>query len=131
MRPARYGMYWWPGDGRQSKKYRNILMMTTEKNISNGKNYNIFLKTLYDKLHQEIPELYLGNYAYLHDGDKLIIGTNRAIGCNDASYTVYNISNEKTYEDIETIPIPQDESGLNDVMDRIEIGESIIRKMYL
>lgn len=130
MRPARYGMYWWPGDGKEGKKYRKILMMTTEKSISNGKNYNIFLKTLYDKLHQEFPDLYLGNYAYQHDGDKLIIGGNKAISCDDAVYTIYNILEGKTYEATESIPIPQDESGTNDIQDRIEIGESIIRKMY-
>lgn len=130
MRPGRYGMYWWPGDGSNGKRHRNILMMTTEKSISNGKNYNIFLKTLYDRLIEEIPELYLGNFAFQHDGDKLIIGTNRAISCDDASYTVYNILDGKNYDAIETIPIPQDESGSNDVQDRIEIGESIIRKLY-
>ena len=130
MRPARYGMYWWPGDGKEGKKYRKILMMTTEKSISNGKNYNIFLKTLYDKLHLEFPNLYLGNYAFLHDGDKLFIGPNRAISCEETSYMVYNIPDGKTYEAIETIPIPQDESGISDIQDRIEIGELIIRKIY-
>lgn len=129
MRPGRYGMYWWPGDGKEGKKYRNILMMTTEKSISNGKNYNIFLKTLHDKLHQEFPDLYLGNYAFQHDGDKLIIGADKAISCDDASYTVYKILEGKTYEAIESISIPQDESGVNDTQDRIEIGESLIRNL--
>ena len=129
MRPGRYGMYWWPGDGKEGKKSRNILMMTTEKSISNGKNYNIFLKTLHDKLHQEFPDLYLGNYAFQHDGDKLIIGADKAISCDDASYTVYKILEGKTYEAIESISIPQDESGVNDTQDRIEIGESLIRNL--
>lgn len=129
MRPGRYGMYRWLQDDTQDKKSRVILMMTTEKS-TNGWNYNIFLKTLYENMRKEFTDLYLGNYAFQHDGDKLIIGANRAVSCDDTSYTIYNILDGKTYEAIETIPIPQDESGVNDAQDRVKIGESLIRKLY-
>ena len=129
MRPGRYGMYRWPGDGNEGKRYREILMMTTEKS-TNGMNYNIFLKTLYDRLHKDFPDLYLGNYAFQHDGDKLIIGAEKAISCDDASFTVFNIQEGKSYEAVETVEIPQDDSGVNDAQDRIEIGDALIRRLY-
>lgn len=128
MRPGRYGMYRWPDEGRYGKVSRVILMMTTEKS-TNGWNYNIFLKTLYDSLKDEIPSLYLGNYAFQHDGDKLFIGSSRAISSDDSSFTVYDVLDNKSYEVVETVGIPQDESGLNDAADRVELGIGLIRSL--
>lgn len=129
MRPGRYGMYRWPGEGKEGKRSRVILMMTTEKS-TNGWNYNIFLKTLYDALHDEFPDLYLGNYAFQHDGDKLIVNSQKAISCDDASFTIYNILDDKTYEAVNTIDIPQDESNVADARDRIEMATEIIRDLH-
>lgn len=129
MRPGRYGMYRWPGEGKEGKRSRVILMMTTEKS-TNGWNYNIFLKTLYDALHDEFPDLYLGNYAFQHDGDKLIVNSQKAISCDDASFTIYNILDDKTYEAVETIDIPQDGSNVADAQDRIEMATEIIRNLH-
>jgi hypothetical protein len=129
MRPGRYGMYRWPGDGLNGKKSREILMMTTEKS-TNGWNYNIFLKTLYDSLHEEFPDLYLGNYAFQHDGDKLLIGTERAISCDDASFTVYEVLNDKTYNPLSVESIPQSDTEGADAEDRIVIGTNLIRTLH-
>ena len=129
MRPGRYGMYRWPGDGANGKKSREILMMTTEKS-TNGWNYNIFLKTLYDSLHEEFPDLYLGNYAFQHDGDKLLIGIERAISCDDSCYTVYEVLDDKTYNPLSIEPISQSETEGADAEDRIVIGLNLIRNLH-
>lgn len=129
MRPGCYGMYRWPHEDKDVKKSRNIIMMNTEKS-TNGRNYNIFLKTVYDALHGEFPDLYLGTYAFQHDGDKLIIGSDKAISCDENTFTIYNVLDDKTYESREIIDIPQDESRVCDAQDRIEIAIEIVRKLH-
>lgn len=72
MRLERYGMYYWYDYQKREKESYNILMMYTEKSIG-GRNYNIFLKTLYDKFKSEYPDkgIRLGEYAYQEDGDRI------------------------------------------------------------
>ena len=72
MRPEKYGMYYWYDYQTREKSSYRILMMLTEKSIS-GRNFNIFLIALRDKIRQENPELItrLGEYAYSNDGNKL------------------------------------------------------------
>ena len=118
-------MYRWEGEGNVGKESRVILMMMTEKSTG-GKNYNIFLKTLYDRLKPEIPNMVLGDYAFQHAGDKLFLGGDLAVGCNDSSYTFYRIQ-DNTAEEIDCIPIPQVADKPLDAVDRVLFGEQLIR----
>jgi len=70
MRPEKYGMYYWYDYQTREKESYDILMMLTEKSIS-GRNFNIFLKTLYDMVKDEFPDksIRLGEYAYQEDGN--------------------------------------------------------------
>lgn len=130
MRPGRYGMYiWFSNDRYEDKTTRNIIMMTTEKS-TNGWNYNIFLKTLYDSLHEEIPSLYLGNYAFQRDGDKLLIGGSLAISCDEDHFTIYDVIDNNTYNPKDVKEIPQSTTIGADGVDRIDLGISIIRTLY-
>ena len=104
-------------------------MMTTEKS-TNGWNYNIFLKTLYESLHKEIPSLYLGNYAFQHDGDKLLIGSTLAISCDDDRFTIYEVLDNNTYKSKDVKAIPQSTTIGADKVDRIDLGMSIIKTLY-
>lgn len=72
MRPEKYGMYYWYDYQTKEKESYDILMMLTEKSIG-GRNFNIFLKTLYDKFVAKFPNMAirLGDYAYQEDGDAI------------------------------------------------------------
>ena len=93
-------------------------MMNTEKSIG-GKNWNIFLYTLY-QLHEFSGKLSLGDYAY--QGDKLkIIDTDYEIECLNDKYVVSQ--NElKTEYQIQQI------DGI-DTEDRIEQGKQIVYRL--
>lgn len=129
MRPERYGMYVWAGEGKAEKKSRIIYMMTTEKSIA-GWNYNIFLKTIYDELILDLPNLYLGTYAYQHDGDKLIINSNLAISCDESSFTIYKVHEDRSYEEIAQKEIPQNPLTETDAEDRVVIGKQLVLELY-
>lgn len=126
MRPGRYGMYRWEGEGNVGKESRVILMMMTEKSTG-GKNYNIFLKTLYDRLKPEFPNMVLGDYAFQHVGDKLYLGGDLAVSSNESSFTFYRILDNAS-EEIDSIPIPQVDGQLLDAVDRVLFGEQLIRE---
>lgn len=136
MRPERYGMYYWLDDNKHKKAHYDILMMCTEKSLS-GQNYNIFLKTLYDKIQIHYPELdiYLGKYAHSGDGSVLeltfakkylffangIDSPNKLYICHQEPN---NDGNEHEIIDIEEC-LPQDENGI-DTSDRVELAYNAI-----
>lgn len=93
MRPEKYGMYYWYDHKERGKSSYRILMMLTEKSLS-GRNYNIFLKTLYDKLDSDSASL--GHYAYAGDGDKLIFEKqNVYLKSEDDSLNIYNLTDNE------------------------------------
>lgn len=120
MRPERYGMYYWYDHREREKASYRILMMLTEKSIG-GTNYNVFLKTLFDKI--EEGKAYLGHYAYAGDGSRLEIGE-KAITCEDNCFCIFN---KDSNEEIMKVEIPQQKSI--DIEDRIEIGQRVINDM--
>jgi hypothetical protein len=114
MRQGSYGMFY--GWNNEEEKYR-IFMMNTRKNIG-GKNWNIFLNTLY-KLPEFSEQLSLGDYA--HQGDKLKInGTDIEIDCRNDKFTIFRNGQE------EEIKILQ-KDGI-DIEDRVIKGIDIIRE---
>jgi hypothetical protein len=121
MRIGSYGKYYWKNISKEQNPYE-IIMMNTETNL-NGKNWDVFLYTLYHFSDFE-GKLSLGNYAY--SGDKLkIIGTDIEIDClNDKFITLQNNAIINEY------PIPQSEDGI-DIEDRIEFAKQIIRKLAI
>jgi hypothetical protein len=115
MRQSNFGMYYW--EARNIKNY-NIIMMNTEKSMG-GKNWNIFLYTLY-KSPEFSGKLLLGDYAY--QGDKLkIANTDYEILCQNDKYVCFQKDQKIEY------PISQS-MGI-DSEDRIELGRSIISKL--
>ena len=117
MRPEKYGMYYWYDHKEREKASYRILMMLTEKSIG-GTNYNVFLKTLFDKIGG--GKAYLGHYAYAGDGNRLEIG-DKAISCEDNCFCIFN---KEPNEEIKKVDIPQEDSI--DVEDRIEIGLRVV-----
>ena len=120
MRPEKWGMYYWYDNQQKEKEAYRIIMMMTEKSIG-GKNFNIFLKTLYDRFKNEYPykAIRLGEYAYSGDGNKLEL-----VFCDKL---VYYTDNEFVIEDINgteyrTITIQQDENSGRDLVDRVVLG---------
>jgi hypothetical protein len=111
MRQGNFGMYYWAN--RPEKPYE-IIMMNTEISLG-GKNWNVFLYTLYLP---DFPEkLTLGDYAY--QGNKLRINnTDIEIDCLNDKYVVYQNGKQIEY------PIKQSE-GI-DIEDRVEKGKQII-----
>jgi hypothetical protein len=117
MRTGNYGKYYWRNVSKEQNPYE-IIMMNTETNL-NGKNWDVFLYTLY---HSDLKgKLSLGDYAY--SGDKLkIIGTNIEIDClNDKFILSQN-------DEIKKYPIPQSEAGI-DTEDRIVLAKKIIKEL--
>ena len=117
MRPEKYGMYYWYDYSNREKESYNILMMMTEKSIG-GRNYNIFLKTLYDKFVAAYPDkaIRLGEYAYSGDGSKLELNC----VCKRVYFTDNEFVIEDSTEETEGIKINQ-EKGV-DTVDRIELA---------
>ena len=60
----------------------------------------------------------------------ILIGTERAISCDDASYTVYEVLDDKTYNPLTVEPIPQSETEGADAEDRIVIGANLIQALH-
>jgi len=94
MRPEKYGMYYWYDYQTKEKESYDILMMLTEKSIG-GRNFNIFLKTLYDMIKTNFPDksIRLGEYAYQKDGN--------VIELNCIGKYAYYQNNEFVIEDAE------------------------------
>lgn len=134
MRPERYGMYFWEDDPQHEKQGYSILMMWTEKSIS-GRNYNIFLKALNDRLLCDFPDLgiSLGEYAYSGDGSvlKLTFADKYLYFTDDKLYICHQTSDEQGHT-TETIdmekPIPQTEQGI-DLEDRVELAYEVVKSL--
>lgn len=134
MRPERYGMYFWDEENPHEKRGYNILMMWTEKSIS-GRNYNIFLKALYDRLLCDFPDLgiSLGEYAYSGDGSvlKLTFADKYLYFTDDKLYICHQTPDEQGHT-TETIdmekPIPQTEQG-TDLEDRVELAYEVVKSL--
>lgn len=134
MRPERYGMYFWDEKNPHEKRGYSILMMWTEKSIS-GRNYNIFLKTLNDRLLCDFPDLgiSLGEYAYSGDGSvlKLIFADKYLYFADDKLYICHQTPDEQGHT-TETIdmekPISQTEQGI-DLEDRVELAYEVVKSL--
>lgn len=134
MRPERYGMYFWDEENPHEKRGYNILMMWTEKSIS-GRNYNIFLKALNDRLLCDFPDLgiSLGEYAYSGDGSvlKLTFADKYLYFTDDKLYICHQTPDEQGHT-TETIdvekPIPQTEQGI-DLEDRVELAYEAVKSL--
>lgn len=129
MRPGRFGMYRWINQEGHGKNSRSIIMMTTEKS-TNGINYDIILKTIYDALKGEIDELHLGYYAYQHDGDKIILTSHKKAVSNDETcFTVYDIQGDGSYLKDATVDIQQNDDNTLDLVDRVQLGISLVKNL--
>ena len=129
MRPGRFGMYRWINQEGHGKNSRSIIMMTTEKS-TNGINYDIILKTIYDALKGEIDELHLGYYAYQHDGDKIILTSHKKAVSNDETcFTVYDIQGDGSYLKDATVDIQQNDDNTLDLVDRVQFGISLVKNL--
>ena len=128
MRPEKYGMYYWYDYQTREKSSYRILMMLTEKSIS-GRNFNIFLIALRDKIRQENPELItrLGEYAYSNDGNKLeLTFCNKCVYYTDAEFIIEDIEDPSN---IIITDIQQDKVSGKDLEDRVELGyETLIQQ---
>lgn len=134
MRPERYGMYFWDEENPHEKRGYSILMMWTEKSIS-GRNYNIFLKALNDRLLCDFPDLgiSLGEYAYSGDGSvlKLTFADKYLYFTDDKLYICHQTPDEQGHTtetiDMET-PISQTEQGI-DLEDRVELAYEVVKSL--
>lgn len=134
MRPERYGMYFWDEENPHEKRGYSILMMWTEKSIS-GRNYNIFLKALNDRLLCDFPDLgiSLGEYAYSGDGSvlKLTFADKYLYFTDDKLYICHQTPDEQGHTsqtiDMEK-PIPQTEQGI-DLEDRVELAYEAVKSL--
>lgn len=134
MRPERYGMYFWDEENPHEKRGYSILMMWTEKSIS-GRNYNIFLKALNDRLLCDFPDLgiSLGEYAYSGDGSvlKLTFADKYLYFTDDKLYVCHQTPDEQGHT-TETIdmekPISQTEQGI-DLEDRVELAYEVVKSL--
>lgn len=134
MRPERYGMYFWDEENPHEKRGYSILMMWTEKSIS-GRNYNIFLKALNDRLLCDFPDLgiSLGEYAYSGDGSvlKLTFADKYLYFTDDKLYICHQTPDEQGHT-TETIdmekPILQTEHGI-DLEDRVELAYEAVKSL--
>lgn len=134
MRPERYGMYFWDEENPHEKRGYNILMMWTEKSIS-GRNYNIFLKALNDRLLCDFPDIgiSLGEYAYSGDGSvlKLTFADKYLYFTDDKLYICHQTPDEQGHTtqtiDMEK-PILQTEQGI-DLEDRVELAYEVVKSL--
>lgn len=129
MRPEKYGMYYWYEHDKRGKASYNILMMLTEKSIG-GRNFNIFLKTLYDKIKATYPEkaVRLGEYAFQNDGDRLELKwADKIVYFTDNQFIIEDMANIKDNGQPVAYAIKQ-ENGI-DTEDRIELAWEQIQKL--
>lgn len=134
MRPERYGMYFWDEENPHEKRGYSILMMWTEKSII-GRNYNIFLKALNDRLLCDFPDfgISLGEYAYSGDGSvlKLTFADKYLYFTDDKLYICHQTPDEQGHT-TETIdmekPILQTEQGI-DLEDRVELAYEVVKSL--
>ncbi len=134
MRPERYGMYYWKDYASTQKSSYQILMMWTEKSIG-GRNHNIFLKTIYDGLKGDNPNLSvrLGEYAYSNDGNRLeLLFINKLLYFTNNSIVICHVENREDGSSEEVIDsetlILQSENGI-DQEDRIILCMNLLSKL--
>ena len=110
----------------KEKESYDILMMMTEKSIG-GKNFNIFLKTLFDKLKAKFPDksIRLGEYAYQEDGDKIeLIYIRKYAYFKDNTFILEDMSDSNTKQTFQITQL----NGI-DIVDRIESAWNEISKL--
>ena len=123
MSPEKYGMYYWPNNRNREKESYDILMMMTEKSIG-GKNFNVFLYTLYIMFKDKFRDkpIRLGEYAYQEDGDKIeLTYIGKYAYFNDNSFILEDMldsSNKQIF--------PINQLNMIDKKDRIEIAWNVI-----
>lgn len=126
MRPEKYGMYYWYDYQNSEKKSYKILMMMTEKSIG-GRNFNIFLKTLYDKCIANYPDkvVRLGQYAYQEDGNILeLTFANKIAYYDNQNFILEDVDNADS-----KIIIPIKQKDGTDVENRVELAWKEICKL--
>ena len=130
MRPEKYGMYYWYEFNTREKASYNILMMTTEKSIG-GRNFQIFLKALYDKFVTTYTDkaARLGEYAYSGDGNKLeLLCVNKRIYFTDSELVIEEY--KEGSEDVNTTKVAiKQEDGI-DTVDRVELAWQEIEHLF-
>ena len=122
MRPEKYGMYYWYEYNTREKDSYNILMMMTEKSIG-GRNFQIFLKALYDKFLATYADkaARLGEYAYSGDGNKLeLLCINKRVFFTDNEFVIEEYTEGSEEVNMTKIAIDQ-EDGI-DTVDRVELA---------
>lgn len=122
MRPEKYGMYYWYDYNTREKASYNILMMMTEKSIG-GRNFQIFLKALYDKFVATYTDkaARLGEYAYSGDGNKMeLLCVNKRIYFTDNVLAIEEPTESSEEISTTTVTIEQ-EDGI-DTVDRVELA---------
>ena len=132
MHLQRYGMYRWKNGGE--KNSYEFLAMWTEKNIT-GRNWNVFLKALYEKIKVMHPDvsIHLGEFAYAHDGDKIeLTFADRLLSFEEAAIKIYSRAPgidgaSDTFNELESIVIPQ--QGGIDTEDRVELAYNKVVEM--
>ena len=122
MRPEKYGMYYWYEFNTREKASYNILMMTTEKSIG-GRNFQIFLKALYDKFVTTYTDkaVRLGEYAYSGDGNKLeLLCVNKRIYFTDSELIIEEY--KEGSEELNTTKVAIEQEDGIDTVDRVELA---------
>lgn len=115
MLSDRYGFYYSYDD----LGYRTLRMHTAER--LSGRNWNVFILTLYNELIEKYPELELGDFAY--QGNMLILSDSLSLDCKEDRFVLYENDEEK-----KEYPIEQDENSI-DIEDRIVKGKKIIKRL--
>ena len=129
MRPEKYGMYYWYEYNTREKDSYNILMMMTEKSIG-GRNFQIFLKALYDKFLATYADkaARLGEYAYSGDGNKLeLLCINKRVFFTDNEFVIEEYTEGSEEVNMTKIAIDQ-EDGI-DTVDRVELAWKEIERL--
>lgn len=122
MRPEKYGMYYWYEYNTREKASYNILMMMTEKSIG-GRNFQIFLKVLYDKFLATYADkaARLGEYAYSGDGSKLeLLCINKQVFFTDNEFIIEEYTEGS--EEMSMTKVAIDQKDGIDTVDRIELA---------
>ena len=129
MRPEKYGMYYWYEYNTREKASYNILMMMTEKSIG-GRNFQIFLKALYDKFLATYADkaARLGEYAYSGDGNKLeLLCINKRVFFTDNEFVIEEYTEGSEEVNMTKVAIDQ-EDGI-DTVDRVELAWKEIERL--
>ncbi len=122
MRPEEYGMYYWYEHDTREKASYNVLMMMTEKSIG-GRNFQIFLKALYDKFTAVYNDkaARLGEYAYSGDGNKLeLLCINKRVYFTDSELVVEDFADDS--EEVNATPMLIEQENDVDVVDRVALA---------